>query len=154
MVTVYKHIKPADVYRSILKDSNIEETEAQANSVNEYGNYASGNNFMDLFAGLILKYGSMPVKQYAAIFGVEARHFTGAIIAMSGMTPTDWVHEYLNLAACEMIENTDWKLNKIAGILNFSQVSFSRFFKMMNKYQPYEWRMLKRYGKKSTYHFG
>lgn len=148
----YKPIKPADVYYGFIEDEEYAIGLWSGKVINEYGNCDSGNNFIDLFAALVRKYGHLPVKSYAAKMGVKPRHFSGAIIAMTGMEAREWISEYLNLAACELIEKTDWSLTEIARKLNFSPVAFTRFFYAMNKCQPYEWLMQKRHQKKKTYH--
>jgi AraC-type DNA-binding domain-containing proteins len=152
MDTKYKPIKPEDVYYSIVEEELTNPKYWQSIVSNEYGNYPSGNNFIDLFAALVREHGYRPVKLYARLMGVEYRHLVGAIYAMTGMEPRQWIHEYLNLAVCELIEKTNWTMKKIAQRFNFSQVSFSRFFRLMNKCTPYEWMTLKRYGKKISYH--
>ena len=153
MVEKYTHIYPAALYRSLLAEAPTEADLWCGKIPNSYGNYPSGNDFIDLFAGLIRKYGYRPIVFYAKVMGVNPRHFTGAIIAITGMEARQWLHRYLNLAVCELIEKTDWSLTRIARRLNFSSVSFSRFFKLMNKCQPHEYMTLKRYGKKWTYHY-
>ena len=153
MNTKYKQIKPSDVYYSIVEEELTNPEGWRTVLSNEYGNYPSGNNFIDLFAGLVRKYGHTPIKTYAKMMGVSYAHLSGAIGAMTGMEPRQWVHEYLNLAACELIEKTDWSMKQIAKRLNFSQVSFSRFFVLMNKCQPYELRTLTLYGKKIPHHY-
>ena len=47
-----------------------------------------------------------------------------------------------------MLETTEKKINETARFPGFSQSAFSQFFMRMNKCWPYEWRNLKRYGKK------
>ena len=154
MTEKYKHILPESLYCSILAYKPTEADLWLDKTPNQYGNFSCGNDFIDLYAGLIRKHGYRPVIFYAKAMGVSPRHFTGAIIAMTGMEARQWQHRYLNLAVCELIEKTDWSLTRIAKSLNFSRVSLSRFFKLMNKCQPYEYLMLKRRGKSWTYHVG
>lgn len=151
MDKTYEFIKPQDVYRSLLANELSEEELWNGKSVNEYGNYVSRNDFIDLFAGLIRKYGYRPAKFYAKKMGVAPRWFAGAIMATTGMLPLEWIHTYLNIEICELIEKTDLQMTEIAKKLEFSPASLSRFFKLRNKMQPYEYMTLKRSGKRHTY---
>ena len=155
MDTKYKKIRPTDLYLSIVGDNTPSEADLWMGNVpNQWGNRASGNDFIDLFAGLVRRYGLSPAKFYAKTLGVEYRSLIGAIQAMCGMGAIDFIHEYLNLMACELVEKTELSMTEIAKKLGCSSsVTFCRFFKLMNKCQPIEYRNLKLYGKKISYHY-
>jgi len=154
MDTKYKKIRPADLYLSIVGDNKPSEVDLWTGNVpNQWGNRASGNDFIDLFAGLIRRYGLISAKFYAKKLGVEYRSLLGAIQAMCGMGAIDFIHEYLNLMACELIEKTELSITEVSKKIGCtSPVTFCRFFKHMNKCQPMEYRNLKLYGKKISWH--
>ena len=140
MSTKYKHILPADIYVSMFPEQPAADTSHRNRTPNEWGNLPSGNDFIDLFAGLIRKYGYRPVAFYAREMGVPVRLMPHTILAMTGIHARAWVHEYVILAACELVEKTDLQFKEIGKRLHFSPVSFSRFFQLMRKCQPYELR--------------
>ena len=140
MNTKYKHIRPADVYVSLLPKQPAGNAPQQNSEVNEWGNLPSGNDFIDLFAGLIRKYGYRPVSFYAREMGVPTRLIPHTILALTGMHARTWVHEYVILEAEELVKKTDLQFKEIGKRLHFSPVSFSRFFQLMRKCQPYELR--------------
>ena len=136
MDTKYKHIRPADIYVSLFPEQPAED----APQPNEWGNLPSGNDFIDLFAGLIRKHGYRPVMFYAQQMGVPKRLMPSTILALSGLQAREWIHEYLILEVCEMVEKTDLQFKEIGERFHLSPVSFSRFFQLMRKCQPFEWR--------------
>ena len=140
MSTKYKHIVPADIYISLFAKQPANDAPQQEPAPNEWGNLPSGNDFIDLFAGLIRKYGYRPVSFYAREMGVPVRLMPHTILALTGIHARTWVHEYLILEACELVEKTDLQFKEIGKRLHFSPVSFSRFFQLMRKCQPYELR--------------
>ena len=145
---LYGYILPTDVYVSLLGEA-LPDADLQAGRViNEWGNIQSGNNFIDVFAGLIRKHGYRPVKFYASLMGVDLRLMPPTMLALTGISAREWIHEYLILEVCELIEKTDLRFIDIGKRLNMSPVSFSRFFRLMRKCQPYEWRTECRYGKR------
>ena len=140
MNTKYKHIRPADIYVSLFPEQPAADAPLQERVPNEWGNLPSGNDFIDLFAGLIRKHGYRPVAFYARTMGVPVRLMPHTILALTGIHARQWVHEYVILAACELVEKTDLQFKEIGRRLHFSPVSFSRFFQLMRKCQPYELR--------------
>ena len=155
MDTKYKKIRPADLYLSVTGDNTPSEADLWTNNVpNQWGNRASGNDFIDLFAGLVRRYGLSSARFYAKQLDIEYRSLIGATQAMCGMGAIDFIHEYLNLMACELVGKTELSMTQIAKKLGCSSsVTFCRFFKQMNKCQPMEYRNMKLYGKKFSYHF-
>ena len=144
MDTKYKHIRPADIYVSLFPEQSAKQLSdgapQQECMPNEWGNLPSGNDFIDLFAGLIRKHGHHTVSFYARKMGVPIRMMPQTIFALSGIHALKWIHEYLILEACELVEKTDLQFKEIGERLNFSPVTFSRFFQQMRKCQPYELR--------------
>ena len=152
MDTRYKHILPADIYVSLMPKQAAEDSQPEI-MPNEWGNLPADNNFIDLFAGLVRKHGYYSVQFYAKKMGVEYRLMSPTILALTGISPRQWIHEYLILEVCELLENTDLTFTEIGKRFNMSTVSFSRFFKLMRKCQPYEWRTEHKYGKRYKHHF-
>lgn len=149
----YKKICPEDVFVTALERQLTEAELWQGISATYMGNRPSGNNFIDLFAYLIRKYGRKDIKAYARIMGITCSSLTGAILAMSGMGASEWRNQYLLLEALDLLENSSMEISEISRHLGFSQPSvFSKFFRSLTKKQPYEWRNEKKKGIKQKYH--
>ena len=114
-------------------------------------NERSGNSYMDLFAQTVRIYGKRDVADYGELLGVNYRHLDGAVRWMSGMGVHAWMTEYLRLVACDLVEHTDFSFKEIGKIMGFSQSSFSQFFKAYQKMQAWEYRNLKKHGRKRRY---
>jgi len=140
MDTTYKHIRPIDIYVSLFPEQSAEDMPQSERTPNEWGNLPSGNDFIDLFAGLVRKHGYHTVAFYAQKMGVPVRLLSPTILALTGLQAREWIHEYLILEVCELVEKTKLQFKEIGERLHFSPVSFSRFFQLMRKCQPYEWR--------------
>ncbi len=137
METKYKKILPSDVFITIL-DSSITVNRDGLPQLN--GNRLTGNDFINLFAQLIHKYGNLQSQRYASMMGVDAIVFSSAIVAMTGIGAREWICGYLDLASCELLEKTDLPIAEISKKLNFSSaVSFSQFFYRIHKCYPSEW---------------
>ena len=118
---------------------------------NQWGNRPSGNEFLDIFTGLIRIHKHHPAKWYAHILGVEQVHFTGAIKIFCGMGVLDFINEYINLEAQELLDETDLSFQEIAKRLNLGPSEFSRLYKKLNKCQPSERRSVRKYGRSYRY---
>ena len=153
METAFKKILPSDVFVSVFKRDQPDGEWWTGAMVNAAGNRPSGNEFIDLFASLIRKHQKKYLSFYAKQMGVSAAQLSLYIKIMSGITAQEWLNGYLNLEACELLTETNKKINEIAGFLGFSQSAFSQFFLRQNKCSPYELRSLKKYGKKYRYHY-
>ncbi|RIJ48617.1 AraC family transcriptional regulator [Maribellus luteus] len=116
-------------------------------------NKSGGNNYIDVFAGLVRRYGKRQANDYAQMMGAEFRHFDGAVRCLTGMSAHGWVNEYLRLVACDLVAKTTLNFKEIGKILGFSQSSFSQFFKAYAHMQPWEYRSLKKHGKKQNFFF-
>ena len=152
METAFKKILPADVFVSVYKRKQPDGEWWTETIVNAAGNKPSGNEFIDIFASLLRKHQKKYVSFYAKQMGVSAEQLSQYIKIMSGITAQEWLNDYLNLEAREMLERSDTKIHEIARFLGFSQSAFSQFFLRQNKCSPYEWRSLKKYKKKYRYH--
>lgn len=149
----YKPILPEEVFITVFDRKPTEEELWTGLSSDFNGNRPSGNNFIDLFASVIRKYGRRDIKEYARIMGVSPDHFNGAVHALGGMSAFDWRNRYLLLEAQELLEKTPMKLKEISDKLGFTQPSvFSKYFRRLTKMEPYEWRLLKTQGYKRKYH--
>jgi len=145
----YPPVTPGKVYAGLFE---TEEADVKRAEDIIRSNIPSGNSYMDLFADLVRCHGRQSAHFYAAMFGVEPRRFDGAIHCMSGMGAHDWISEYLNLAACDLLAKTSLPLTKISKILHFSPSSFSQFFQSCQKMQPYQYRSIEQNGWNRGYH--
>ncbi|WP_297097664.1 helix-turn-helix domain-containing protein [uncultured Draconibacterium sp.] len=143
-------ITPELVFNGLI-DNPGKEIKKRTELVRE--NNASENNYMDMFANLVRIYGKRDAKDYAKMLNANYRHFDGAIRCMSGMSAHQWINNYLCLVACDLVEHTDYTFKTIGKILGFSQSSFSQFFRSQKKMQPWEYRNLKRHGRKRGFFY-
>lgn len=149
-VNKFTPITPAQVYNGLVENP-AEDVEMLADILRE--NIPSGNNYIDWFAGEVRKYGKRDASEYAGIMGAGSRHFDGAMRCLTGMSAHSWINEYLRLAACDLVEHTDFNFKTIGKLLGFSQSSFSQFFRAYQHMQPWEYRSLKRYGRKQGFFY-
>jgi len=146
----YTPILPEHVYAGLAK--NLEENpDVRKLSDVVLENKPSGNNYIDVFAEMIRWYGKADVKEYAGRMGAELRHFDGAIRCLTGMSAREWIIGYMRMVACDLVAETDLNFKKVGKILGFSQSSFSQFFKAYVKMQPWEYRSLKKHGRKQSF---
>ncbi|RHJ81545.1 helix-turn-helix domain-containing protein [Parabacteroides sp. AM08-6] len=154
----YKQIIPEDVFITTADRKPTEEERWLGVTDDFNGNRPTGNNFVDLFAYLIRKYGRKDTCFYARIMGVKTEDLNMAIRAMSGISGWEWRNRYLLLEAKELLEESNMQINDISAKLGFSQPSvFTKFFQANTHSQPWEWRINKKEpGKnwKKTYHWG
>ncbi|PTN04804.1 helix-turn-helix domain-containing protein [Mangrovibacterium marinum] len=147
----YHPITPANVYSGLIETT---EDSGHRHSGIIVNHQPSGNSYMDLFAEQVRKYGKRSSKWYAKQMNADPRQFDGAIRCMSGMSAHDWICEYLRLVACDLMEQTDWSFKEVGQKLGMSSSSFSQFFRAYQQMQPWEYRSLKKHGRKSNYFYG
>lgn len=153
METTYKKIRPADVYLSIQDKEPADAGREEGNIPNKYGNRDSGNDFIDLFAGIVRKYGHISTAEYARMLNLSPNELSVTIRALTGMSFRDWRDEYLRMACCELLEETKLNIMEISERMGFTSIYvFSRFFQNVQKYQPTEWRIYKQTGKRKKFH--
>lgn len=143
-------ITPEQLYNGLIENPG-KEVKRRIELVRE--NSISENNYMNMFADMVRVYGKRDAKDYARMLGVNYRHFDGAIRCMSGMSAHNWINRYLCLMACDLVEQTDFTFKTIGQIMGFSQSSFSQFFRSQQKMQPWEYRNLKRHGRKRGFFY-
>ncbi|MFV0592311.1 MAG: helix-turn-helix domain-containing protein [Draconibacterium sp.] len=148
----YTPILPEHVYSGLAEDIEANpDARKLADVVLE--NKPSGNNYIDMFANMVRRYGKADAKEYAGRMGAEFRYFDGAVRCLTGMSVHGWVNEYLRLVACDLVAKTTLNFKQIGKILGFSQSSFSQFFRAYAHMQPWEYRNLKRHGRKRGFFY-
>lgn len=143
-------ITPAELYNGLIENPS-EYHKSLSDLIVE--NKASGNNYIDMFASLVRQHGKKQAVYYAKIMGANYRHFDGAIRCMTGMSAHSWINEYLRLVACDLVEHTNLTFKTIGKTLGCSQSSFSQFFRAYQHMQPWEYRNLKRTGRKQGFFY-
>ncbi len=154
MNTKYKKILPADVFIPVSDPSFSAVGKDDTDIISRLlGIRPTGNNFIDLFAGVIHQHRNLQVHIYAKMMDVDLTVFSPAVVAMTGMGPHEWIHAYLDLVSCELLEKTNLSITEIGKKLHFPSLNtFTQFFYQRHKCRPYEWRSKKRTGKKRSYH--
>lgn len=141
----YKKIVPEDIFITIFKREPTEEELWTGASRKYPGHYDSGNDFMDLFAGLIRRHKHKSTLFYAKRMGVTGLELNMAIRAMSGIGAAEWINRYLMLAAKEILEHSNYSISEIAKALDFSQLSvFTKMFTDRFNMSPSEYRLKKK----------
>lgn len=141
----YKKIVPEDIFITILDRKPFEEELWKGAPTDFIGHYSSGNNFLDLFAALIRRYGRKDTRFYAKRMGVLQRELNMAVHAMAGISSNEWINRYLMLAAKDLLSNTDLNMTAVSERLGFSQLSvFTKMFTERCGMNPREFRWMKR----------
>ncbi|MCY1718739.1 hypothetical protein OU798_00190 [Prolixibacteraceae bacterium Z1-6] len=143
--TRFTLITPDQVYNGLVENPS-EDKKKLSEFILE--NKSSGNSYIDLLADKLRVYGKRDAASYAKMFDANTRHFDGAIRCLTGLSAHGWINEYLRLVACDLVEHTNFTFKTIGRILGFSGSSFSQFFRTYQKMQPWEYRSLKRHGRK------
>ena len=146
MVKGYKKVLPEDVYTSINSVEKIVEA-ADGTITKHYvcPNKISGVEFMDMFAGYVWAkpYGSHAY--YATKMNVSIKELGQTVRVLSGISTQEWRDRFLNMAACELLLDSELSITEVANELGFGNlVLFSRFFLRHNKQRPLYWRYYKR----------
>lgn len=144
-------ITPEQVYGGLVEDPG-ENVRRLSDIIGR--NKASGNNYIDLFADTVRRHGKREATSYAKMMGADFRYFDGAIRCLAGMTAHQWINRYVGLIARDLVEHTNLNFKTISQLLGFSQSSFSQFFRANNRMQPWEYRNLKRHGRKRGFFYG
>ena len=154
MRTEYKKIVPSDVYITIF-EREPEEAELWTGYVaNDFGNRASGNDFVDVFAGIIRKYGHISMNECARMMKITREELSITMQTLSGVSALKWRDQYLMMACCELLEESEMRMTEISKRMGFTSAAvFSRFFYKASGFQPIEWRIYKRTGKRYIYHY-
>lgn len=140
----YQKITPEQLFITILEREPTEAERWTGVESGCTGHRPTGNNFIDLFARLVRKYGKQDGEFFAQKMGVERDDLYRAMIAMTGLSLPEWVNRYLLLAATELLEQTDLSITAIAKRLGFSIQNFTDFFKKYRKLSPKQWRQRRR----------
>nr|WP_319998375.1 helix-turn-helix domain-containing protein [uncultured Draconibacterium sp.] len=146
----FSPITPEQLYNGLIDDPG-KEIRKRVEYIRE--NKVCENNYMNMFGNMVRTYGKRDAKDYAKMLGVNVKYFDGAIRCMSGMSAHSWINKYLCLVACDLVEHTDFTFKTIGKILGFSQSSFSQFFRSQQQMQPWEYRNLKRHGRKRGFFY-
>ena len=83
------------------------------------------------------------VAYYAERLCISAKYLSAVIKQISGRTASEWIENYVILAAKVMLESSSLSIKEISGELNFANQSFfGKFFKQHTGMSPNDYRML------------
>lgn len=99
----YILITPQQVFLPYLAKAPSEADLWTGNVPNAWGNRASGNDFVDLFAGLLRKHGKRTLAFYAKKMGVAPRDLNTTLRTLTGMTVVQWMAHFVLMAANEIM---------------------------------------------------
>lgn len=129
MVTKYRKFPPAEVFISMMgREATDEELWLGAQSGIIFNKY-TGNEFLDVFAGMVHQYMNHNPSFYANLLGVSAADLSGCLKVLTGLTADEWILSYVRLAVCDLLLHTNMKLIDIASRTGYATVkTFSRSF--------------------------
>jgi AraC-like DNA-binding protein len=84
------------------------------------------------------------VKYYAALMNLSPKYFSKIITEAAGMSPADWIEQYVVAQAKLMLHTQPMTVKETAYRLGFDEsASFCRFFKRVAGVTPREFLKLK-----------
>lgn len=144
METIYHKILPAQVFLPYTQTETSEADRWMGRAPNKWGNCPSGNDFIDLFAGIVRVYGHRQPIYYARLMGLESRHLCSAVIAMSGLTVAEWSEYFVLMAADDLMRSGQLPM-KFYKKLGFASVKdFSAYYKRHKGVRPTHWAKRRR----------
>lgn len=129
MKTEYRKYPPAEVFISMTgREATDEELWLGAQSGIIFNKH-TGNEFLDVFAGMVHHYMNHNPSFYAEKLGVSASEISGCLKVLTGLTADEWILGYVRLAVCDLLLHTNRKLTDIAKRTGYASVkTFSRSF--------------------------
>lgn len=104
----------------------------------------TANDFINLFARLVVLYGKDSGKTYASMMDVDEKGFNAALMALTGVGVNEWTDALATAVAETLLRETSLPIKKIAHAAGWSgrgaQSSFSRWFSKRYKCAPSKWR--------------
>ena len=84
------------------------------------------------------------IAYYAKLLCISPKHLSATIKIMSGQTASEWIDNYVIIAAKAMLRSSSKTIQQISNDLNFSNQSFfGKFFKKYVGVSPTEYRTLR-----------
>lgn len=84
---------------------------------------------------------SREVKYYAALMNLSPKYFSKIITEAAGMSPADWIEQYVVAQAKLMLHTQPFTIKETAYRLGFNEsASFCRFFKRVTGLTPQQFR--------------
>ena len=84
---------------------------------------------------------SREVKYYAALMNLSPKYFSKIITEAAGMSPADWIEQYVVAQAKLMLHTQPFTIKETAFRLGFDEsASFCRFFKRVTGLTPQQFR--------------
>lgn len=84
---------------------------------------------------------SREVKYYAALMNLSPKYFSKVITETAGMSPADWIEQYVAAQAKLMLHTQPFTIKETAFRLGFDEsASFCRFFKRVTGLTPQQFR--------------
>lgn len=129
MKTEYRKFLPADVFISMIgREATEEELWLGAQNGIIY-NKNTGNEFLDVFVGLVHHYMNHKPSFYADKLGVSISDLSGCLKVLTGLPTDEWIQLYVRLGVRDLLLHTDQKLVEIAERTGYTSVkTFSRAF--------------------------
>lgn len=136
METTYKKIVPEKVFLPILYTEPTEADLWMGRVPNKWGNLDSGNDFIDLFAGILRHYGKRSTAFYAEKMGVDAKQFYATIQVLTGLTVSDW-EVYFVIHATDELMDSGQRITQFHKRLGFDDIrNFSHYYKKHKGMRP------------------
>lgn len=141
--TKYKPINPREVFAVTVKRiirHDMREKMYYEYSVNIKVN-PTGSEFIDLFAGLVVRHGKLRAADFAAMMGVPDYKLRITIDTLcGGVGILELTDIYLCVVVEALLSQTNWKMVRIAQQVKLSVGLFNQFFTRCYNCTPTKWR--------------
>ncbi|MDR2911068.1 MAG: helix-turn-helix domain-containing protein [Bacteroidales bacterium] len=145
--TKYTQIPPAGMFKVTVERTVKHDSRTKMHYEFAYTVEASPteNDFINLFASLVIAHGKCPATTYAAMLGVGVRPLETTLATLTGAGFLEWTDAFVCAVAEPLLRETDWQVGRIAQAAGFGRVGiFSRWFRSKYKCTPLDWRYANR----------
>jgi AraC-like DNA-binding protein len=104
----------------------------------------TANDFIDLFARLVVRHGKRPAKTYARLLGTDEALLKATLRLLSGTDVRGWTDALARAVAETLLRETYLPVGRIAAAVGWSVGIFSHWFRRQYKRAPLDWRYMNR----------
>ncbi|MDR2967995.1 MAG: hypothetical protein LBV32_00135, partial [Tannerellaceae bacterium] len=122
METKYRKIPPAEMFAVTVEREVKHDTPLKMHYEFSFRVEAkhSENDFINLFAALVVAHGRHRAEAYAAMMGVDHLQLTTTLTTLSGAGIQEWTDVFMGMVAEALLRETDWQVARIAKEARFT----------------------------------
>lgn len=144
METIYHKILPMQVFLPYIPVEPSEADRWMGHLPNKWGNRSSGNDFIDLFAGLVRIYAHRPPFFYAQLMGIQSSQLCVTLTTLTGLKVTDWIDYFVLMASDELLQSGCPPMQFYKKLGFTSVANFSVCYKRLKGMRPTHWAGMRR----------